>query len=130
MFALYFLMLRGHIYTGWDKCKYLCDPNNSDCRKKQQKMKLSAQVGRVGRGKALGRANSHEIPDASCQCGDRPRQLPKSTASPHASKAWRRRRVERRDAAKASPNVKWHLLNTRTRGCFHARVPGDLCGPN
>lgn len=81
--------------------------------------------GAGGRGKAPGRANSHEIPDASCQSGDRPRQLPKSRASPHSSKAGRGR------TAKASPNVKWHLLNTRRgRECFYARVPDDLCGPS
>lgn len=34
------------------------------------------------------------------------------------------------DTAKASPNVKWHLLNTRRGECFHASVPGDLCGPS
>lgn len=32
--------------------------------------------------------------------------------------------------AKASPNVKWHLLKTRRGGRFHASVPGDLCGPS
>lgn len=34
---------------------------------------LLTQMGHEQR-KALGRANSHEIPDASCQGGDRPRQ--------------------------------------------------------
>ncbi len=88
-----------------------------------QKKNTVCPSGAWGRGKAPGRANSHEIPDASCQCGDRPRQLPKSRASPHSSKAGG-------DTAKASPNVKWHLLNTQRGECFHVSVPGDLCGPS
>lgn len=37
---------------------------------------------------------------------------------------------KRGDTAKASPNVKWHLLNTRRGECFHVSVPSDLCGPS
>lgn len=123
------IFCRGHMYAGREICKCLLWATATLDWRRGKKKKNVCPSGARGRGKAPGRANSHEIPDASCQCGDRPRQLPKSRASPHSSKA-RDGGGGGGDTAKASPNVKWHLLNTRRGECFHASVPGDLCGPS
>lgn len=121
-----FLMCRGHMCAGRETWKCLCE-------RRQLRLQKENKMFKWGRVKAPGRANSHEIPDASCQCGDRPRQLPKSRASPHSSKAGGvggGGGGGGGGTAKASPNVKWHLLKTRRGGRFHASVPGDLCGPS
>lgn len=117
------------MYIGWDKFKYLCHPNNSDYRKKK---KASAQVGQEAEEKHQGGQTamkslmlpaSVEIGPANCP---NPQQV---LVPPKQGVGWGWGGGGG-DGAKASPNVKWHLLNTLTRGCFHARVPGDLCGPS
>lgn len=114
-------MYRGHTYAGREICKCLCvEPNegNSDYRRKI----LSAQVGREAEEKhqdgqtamkSLMLPASVEIGPANCPNPEQVLIPPK-----------------RGDTAKASPNVKWHLLNTRRGECFHVSVPGDLCGPS
>lgn len=72
-------------YLQAEKCEFFVKQTKGT-QTAEGKMETVCPSGARGRGKAPGRANSHEIPDASCQCGDRPSQLPKSRASPHSSK--------------------------------------------
>lgn len=83
----------------------LCKPIESNCGNKKS-VQVGSEAEEKRRGgqtamKSLMLAASVEIGSANC---------PKSRASPHSSRAGG-------DAAKASPNVKWHLLNTRRGGC-------------
>lgn len=91
---------------------------NSDYRRKT----LPAQVGREAEEKHQGGQTAMKslMLPASVEIGPANCPNPEQVLIP----------PKRGDTAKASPNVKWHLLNTRRGECFHASVPGDLCGPS
>lgn len=118
-------MYRGHMYAGRKICKCLCDPNegNSDYGKKNNPQ--SAQVGSEAEEKHQGGQTAMKslMLPASVEIGPANCPNPEQVLIP--PKRWGGTR-----AAKASPNVKWHLLNTRRGECFHASVPGDPCGPS
>ncbi|KAK5875283.1 hypothetical protein CesoFtcFv8_027782 [Champsocephalus esox] len=107
--------------AGREICKCHCEPNegNSELQKEQT---LSAQVGREAEEKHQGGQTAMKSPmlPASVEIGTANCPNPEQVLIP----------PKRGDTAKASPNVKWHLLNTRRGECFHASVPGDLCGPS
>lgn len=91
-------------------------------RNTEEKKTLSAQVGREAEEKHQGGQTAMKslMLPASVEIGPANCPNPEQVLIP----------PKRGDTAKACPNVKWHLLNTRRGECFHASVPSDLCGPS
>lgn len=108
-------MYRGQTDAGREICK-------CHCEFRLQKKMLSAQVGREAEEKHQGGQTAMKslMLPASVEIGPANCPNPEQVLIP----------PKRGDTAKASPNVKWHLLNTQRGECFHVSVPGDLCGPS